>query len=341
VLYLALLLGSLRVFEPRTALVLENLALRQQLAVYQRRGVRPQLRDGDRRFWSLLARTWPDWRSPLLIVQPDTVIRWHRTAWRRYWTWKSRKRTRGRPRIDSTLRALIQQLARENRRWGAVRIVGELRALGYDVSARTVRRYRQRARRRPPSQTWRTFLHNHASAIWAVDLFTVQTLTFRTVYVLVFIAHGRRRIVHVNVTEHPTAQWIWRQLIEATPWGGQPRYLIRDHDRSYGKDFIQRAARIGIATIVTPVHAPNANAIAERVIGTLRRDCLDHIIVLNERHLLHVLREYVEHYNEMRPHRSLALDSPDGRPPQLAPKSGHVVCRAVLGGLHHEYGWAA
>jgi hypothetical protein len=170
VLYLALLLGSLRqVFGPRAALVLENLALRQQLAVYQRRAVRLRLRDGDRRFWSLLARAWSDWRSPLLFVQPDTVVRWHRTAWRRYWTWKSRKRGPGRPRIDPALRALIQRLAGENPRWGAVRIVGELRALGYDVSARTVRRYRQRALRRPPSQTWRMFLTNHASAIWAVD----------------------------------------------------------------------------------------------------------------------------------------------------------------------------
>jgi transposase InsO family protein len=167
-----------------------------------------------------------------------------------------------------------------------VRIVGELRALGYEVSARTVGRYRQRAGRRPPSQSWRTFLHNHASAIWAVDRFTVQTLTLRTVYALVFIARGRRRIVHANVTRNPTARWIWRQVIAATPWGAQPRFLIRDRDRSYGSDFIQRAARIGITTIVTPIRAPNANAVAERVIGTLRRECLDHVIVLNEHHLL-------------------------------------------------------
>ncbi len=222
-----------------------------------------------------------------------------------------------------------------------MRIVGELRALGYEVSARTVRRYRQRALRRPPSQSWRTFLHNHASAIWAVDLFTVQTLMLRTVYALVFIAHGRRRVIHVNVTQHPTAEWIWRQVVEATPWGAQPRYLIRDHDRSYGKDFIHHAARIGITTIVTPVHAPNANAVGEQVIGTLRRECLDHLIVLNERHLLQVLHEYVEHYNRKRPHRSLALDSPDGRSPQPLNKSGRVVSRPVLGGLHHEYEWAA
>jgi putative transposase len=254
---------------------------------------------------------------------------------------EGRKRVPGRPRIDPALRQLIHQLARENPRWGVVRIVGELRALGYAVSARTVRRYRQRALRRPPSQSWRTFLHNHASEIWAVDLFTVQTFTLRTVYALVLITHGRRRVIHANVTRHPTARWIWRQVVEATPWAAQPRYLIRDHDRSYGKDFIQHAARIGITTIVTPIRAPNANAVAERVIGTLRRECLDHMIVLNERHLLRLLREYVEHYNRKRPHRSLALDSPDGRAPQPIPQSGRVVSRSVLGGLHHEYEWAA
>ncbi len=198
-----------------------------------------------------------------------------------------------------------------------------------------------RALQRPPSQSWRTFLHNHAPDIWAADLFTVQTLTFRTLYVFVVITHGRRRIRHWNVTEHPTAVWIWRQLIEATPYGQRPRFLIRDRDRSYGADFIPKAARIGIATVLTPVWAPNANAIAERVIGTLRRECLDHLIVFNERHLRRVLLEYVRHYNRMRPHRSLALDSPEGRPPQRRPPSGRVQSRPVLGGLHHEYEWVA
>jgi transposase InsO family protein len=236
---------------------------------------------------------------------------------------------------------LILRLASENPRWGSVRIVGELRALGFAVSARTVSRYRDRARRRPPSQSWRTFLRNHAPHIWAVDLFTVQTIAMRTLYVVVFISHGRRRIVHVNVTRHPTAAWLWRQLIEATPWGAQPRFLIRDRDRSYGADFIPKAARIGIETVLTPVRAPNANAIAERVIGTLRRECLDHVIVFNARHLRRVLHEYVGHYNRMRPHRSLALDSPEGRPPQRRPRLGRVQSRPVLGGLHHEYEWAA
>ena len=248
------------------------------------------------------------------MVEPDTVVRWHRSAWRAYWRWKSRRRS-GRPRIPAELRQLIVRIATENPRWGAVRIVGELRALGFEVSARTVSRYRRQVLRRPPSQSWRTFLRNHASSIWAADRFTVQTLTFRTLYVFVVIEHGRRRIRHWTVTEHPIAPWIWRQMIEATAWGQQPGFLIRDRDRSYGGDFIARARRLGIETILTPVHAPNANAIAERVIGTLRRECLDHVIAVNEQHLRRVLGEYVQHYNAMRPHRSLSLDSPEGRSP--------------------------
>jgi hypothetical protein len=342
-LYFILLLGLLRrVLRSRDDLLMENLVLRQQLAVYARRPKRPRLQDADRLFWSAVARTWGPWRSHLQLVRPETVIGWHRTAWRRYWSWRSRGRRPGRPRIDPELRELIVRLARENPRWGVVRIVGELRALGFAVSARTVRRYRTEALRRPPSQTWSTFLKNHAPDIWAVDLFTVQTLMLQTLYVIVFIGHGRRRIMHFNVTRHPTASWVWRQLLEATPWGEQPRHLIRDRDRCYGTDFIARASRIGIHTILTPVHAPNANAVAERVIGTLRRECLDHLIVLNERHLLHVLHEYTVHYNAKRPHRTLVLDSPEGREPQPKPgATATVVSRPVLGGLHHEYEWAA
>ena len=223
-----------------------------------------------------------------------------------------------------------------------MRMVGELRALGYTVSLRTVRRYRGQALRRPLSQSWRTILKSHAADIWAVDLFTVQTLTLRTLYVIVFIAHERRRIVHVNVTRHPTAAWVWRQLIEATPWGAQPWHLIRDRDRAYGTDLVAKALRIGILTVLTPVHAPNANAVAERAVGTLRRECLDHMIVLNEQHLLRVLHEYMGHYNAMRPHRTLGLDSPRGREPRAKPSgTARVVRHEVLGVLHREYDWAA
>jgi putative transposase len=322
----------------RRDLVLENLALRQQLLVLTRSSRRARLKPADRLFWSWLARHLTSWRSTIAIVQPDTVIRWHRTAWRRYWTWRSRRRGPGRPRLAPELRALIQRLARENPRWGSVRIRGELRKLGYEVGAESIRRYRRQAGRRPPSQSWRTFLRNHAPHIWAADFFTVPTVGLQTLYVFFFITHGRRRLVHLNVTAHPTAEWVWRQLIAATPWAQQPRYLIRDRDRCYGGAFIPRAAELGIQTLLTPIHAPKANAIAERVIGTMRRECLDHLIIFNERHLRRLLKEYAQHYNRGRPHRSLDLAPPDERPVRLiAMAGGRVKARPVLGGLFHEY----
>ena len=275
------------------------------------------------------------------MVEPDTVVRWHRSAWRAYWRWRSHRGSWAASDPRRAGRQLIVRIATEHPRWGAVRIVGELRALGFEVSARTVSRYRQQALRRPPRQSWRTSLRNHPSSIWAADRCTVQTLTFRTRSVFVVIDHGRRRIPHWNVTEHPIAPWIWRQMIEATARGQQPGFLIRDRDRSDGGDFIARARRLGIETILTPLRAPNANAIAERVIGTLRRECLDHVIAVNERHLRRVLGEYVQHQNAMRPHRSLALDSPQGRKPLQRMPSQRVVSKPLLGGLHHQYRWAA
>jgi transposase InsO family protein len=235
-------------------------------------------------------------------------------------------------------RELIAVLSRDNPRWGTERIRGELLKPGIAASNRSIRRYRGRKPTRPPRQTWRTFLADHRPQIWAADLFTIQTLTFTTLYVLLFIAHDRRELVHWNVTASPTAAWVWRQLLEATPWGRRPQYLVRDRDAVYGSDFRERARRLGIETLVTPIRAPRATAIAERVVGTLRRECLDHLIVLNERHLGAVLREYVAHYNAQRPHRSLALGPPQ---PAAQPGTGPVHARPILGGLHHVYERAA
>jgi transposase InsO family protein len=221
-----------------------------------------------------------------------------------------------------------------------VRIRGELRKLGIAVSASSVRRYRWRRPTRPPSQTWRTFLRNHAAQIWAADLFTVPTVTFRTLYVVFFLTHDRRELVHVRVTAHPTAAWVWRQLIEATAWGRQPRYVLRDRDAVYGRAFAAQAAALGTDTLLTPFRAPRANARAERVIRTLRQECLDHVLVLNEQHLEAVLTEYVAYYNTQRPHRSLGLVPPlPGAPPLRATAAapGQIVARPVLGGLHHVY----
>ena len=212
------------------------------------------------------------------------------------------------------------------------------------MSNRSIRRYRWRPAPRLPSQTWGTFLRNHAHAIWAADLLVVQTLTFKTLYVLLFIAHGRRELVHLAVTAHPTAAWVWRQVVERTPWGRRPTHLIHDRDRVYGGDVRQRAAALGVETMLTPVRAPRANAVAERAIGTLRRECLDYVIPLDERHLRTILAEYVAYYNEDRPHRTLRLQTPQ---PQARSRAGPappfqaIRARPVLGGLHHVYEAAA
>ena len=292
-------LGALR---SRRALVVENLLLRQQLAVALRARPRPRLRRRDRLFWVVMQRLCAGWRGHLVLVRPETVLGWHRRGWQLFWRWRSRRPV-GRPPLPQEVRALIRRLSEENRIWG-------------------------------------TFLRNHAHAIWAADLFTVRTLTFRTLYVLFFITHGRRELVHLAVTAHPTAAWVWRQLTEATPWGRRPASLIRDRDRVYGADFVLRAKAAGIQTLLTPFRAPKANAIAERVVRTLRRECLDHVLVLNERHLRAVLHEYVAYYNAERPHRSLGLAPPlpMGRRPAVR---GTIRSRPVLGGLHHVYRRAA
>jgi putative transposase len=338
--WLSLLVGSGRAaLRSRRALVVENLLLRQQLAVALRARRRPRVRWHDRLFWIMARRLVADWRRHLVLVQPETVLRWHRQGWRLLWGWRSRRPT-GRPRLPQEVRGLIRRLSEENRLWGTERIRGELRKLGIAVGNGSIRRYRWHPTPRPPSQTWGTFLRNHAHAIWAADLLTVHTLTFKTLYVLLLITHHRRELVRVGVTTHPTAAWVWRQRIEATAWGRQPTYLIRDRDRVYGGDFAARAEALGIQTLLTPFRAPRANAIAERVVRTLRNDCLDHVLVLNEQHLRTVLAEYVAYYNTERPHRSLALAPP--LPASRSPvPAGAVSSRPVLGGLHHVYHRAA
>jgi len=323
----------------RGDLVLENLLLRHQLTVVTRptRRRRAHFHRLDKLLWVLIRCLRRDWRRHLLVVTPETVVRWHRAGWRLYWRWRSRAGG-GRPRLRPEIRELIMWMSRENPLWGAERIRGELLKVGIAVSNRSIRRYRWRSPDRPPSQTWRTFLANHAHAIWAADLCVVQTLTFKTLYVLLFIAHGRRELVHLAVTAHPTATWVWRQLVEATPWGRRPKHLIRDRDAVYGGAFRDRAKTLGIETILSPVGAPRANAVAERVIGTLRRECLDHVLPLNEAHLRAILAEFAAYYNTERPHRTLRLETP--RPASRSP-TGAVVARPVLGGLHHAYARAA
>jgi transposase InsO family protein len=336
---LTLLLAVLRAaLRDRSELLTENLLLRHQLAVLTRpTRRRPRLRPGDRLLWVLARRLRRDWHRHLVVVRPETVVRWHRRAWRLFWRWRSRTRL-GRPRLSPEVRELIAAMARDNPLWGTERIRGELLKLGLVVSNRSIRRYRGRGPARPSSQTWRTFLRTHAAGIWAADLFTIQTVTFRTLYVLFFITHARRELLQATVTAHPTAAWVWRQLVEATAWGRRPRHLVRDRDAVYGGDFAARARGLGIETVLTPVRAPRANAIAERVVRTLRQECLDHVIVLHEAHLGAVLREYVAYYNTARPHRSLGLAPP--LPAERRP-TGPIRARPILGGLHHVYERAA
>ena len=336
-LLLTTVLAALR---PRHDLVLENLLLRHQLAVLTRptrTRPRARLRTWNKLLWVLARRYCAGWREHLRSSTPETVVRWHRQGWRLFWRWKSRSRG-GRPHLSAEVCDLIVTMSRENRLWGTGRIRVELLKLGIVVSNRSIRRSRWRGPARPSSQTWRTFLRNHAHHVWAADLFMVPTLTFKTLYVLVFIAHGRRERVHVNVTASPTAAWVWRQLLEATPWGQKPRHLLRDRDAAYGREFRQRARRMGIDSIATPVRASRANAVVERAIGTLRRECLDHVIVLDEQHLASVLTEFVRSYNQDRPHRTLGLQTPEVK---LRPVTGPIRSRPVLNGLHHVYERAA
>jgi len=314
---------------------LENVALRQQLAVFRRTVRRPQLRTSDRLFWVLLAKAWQDWRTALIVVQPDTVVRWHRQWLRRRWTQRSTPTRPGRPSTAAALRMLVDKMGAANPLWGAPRIHGELSKLGIEVSERTVSRLLRR-RRRPPSQTWRTFLTNHVATLVSIDFFTVPTLTGRVLFVFVLLTHHRRRIVHVNITEHPTAAWTARQLIEAFPNDTAPRWLLRDRDAIYGEAFRRRAEGMGISEVVSSPSSPWQNPYVERLIGSIRRECLDHVIVFSERHLRRILASYLAYYHESRTHLSLEKDTPMPRRVQ-ALTEGHVIAFPAVGGLHHRY----
>jgi putative transposase len=327
--------GLARAFlNSRSSLAAENIALRQQLLVLKRRSKRPVFRKRDRLFWICLSQLWKGWRSTLLIIQPETVIRWLRQGFRWYWRRKSRSKP-GRPRIDEELRQLIRRMSQDNPIWGAPRILSELQLLGYVAAESTVAKYMARPRK-PPSPTWRSFLKNHASQIAAIDFFTVPTITFRILYGFIVLSHDRRKIIHFNVTTNPTAQWTAHQIRQAFPEESAPRFLIRDNDGIYGHTFRRQLRVMGIEDVRTAYRSPWQNAYAERVIGSIRRECLDHMIIFSERHLRKVLTEYVEYYNTVRPHLSLARNAPIPRNVD-PPERGKVVATPILGGLHHHY----
>src|SRR5712692_735381 len=316
------------------ALQLEVLALRHQLQVLQRtRPRRLQLAMADRWLWVWLSRVWTGWRTALVIVEPETIIAWHRRGFQLFWTWKSRRRT-GRPIVPRDIRTLIRTMSEANSLWGAPRIHGELLKLGIEVCQATVAKYLVR-HRQPPSQTWRTFLANHIGQIVAADFFVVPTATGRLLFVLVLLAHQRRRLGHVAVTQHPTAAWTAQQLREVFPWDEAPRYLIRDRDHAF--DGLRETAKaMGIQEVLTAPHAPWQNAFVERFIGSARRECLDHVIVFNETGLQRLMNLYCSYHERSRTHLSLDKDTPIPRS-MTGPGDGGIVAIPQVGGLHHRY----
>src|ERR1039457_5365082 len=317
-------------FKSKSRLEAENAVLRHQLIVLRRKVQgRVRLTNNDRWFLIQLYRWFPSILNVLTIIRPETLVRWHRAGFRWYWRWKSRPRG-GRPHIEADLRALIRQMSMENPLWGAPRIHGELLKLGFDVAQSSVAKYMVK-RRGPPSQGWRTFLRNHAPDITAMDLLIVPTVGFDLLYGFVIVRLDRRELVWINVTTNPTAEWIARQLTEAFPWDETPRYLIRDRDRIYGSMVTRRMRAMGIRDKPTAPASPWQNGFAERLIGSIRRECLDHIVVLGEAHLRQILRSYTSYYNDIRTHRSLDKDAPDSRPVQ---RIGSINSHTILGRLY-------
>ena len=333
---LFLLLSFLKAgLRSQTELALENLALRQQLAILKRNRARPALQRRDRLFWACLSHFWQKWRESLIVVKPETVIRWHRKGFALYWTHLSKCHGPGRPGTGKDIRDLVRKMANANPTWGSPRVHGELQKLGIKISERTVARLMPK-RRNPPSRTWRTFLDNHVNDLVSIDFFVIPTATFRVLFVLVILAHDRRRVMHYNVTEHPTAYWTGEQIIQAFPGGSEPRYLLRDRDSIYGQEFRERIRAIGIEEILTAPRSPWQNPFCERLIGSVRQDCLNHVIILGESHLRRILARYFRYYHKYRTHLSLAKDAPEPRAIQEA-ELGKVIEIPEVGGLHHHY----
>jgi len=333
-----------QLFRSRRDLLLENLALRQQLAVLKQRRPQARLAASDRLFWVLLRRCWSGWKKALILVHPETVVRWHRAGFKVYWTWLSRHRARpGRKRVTPELRELIFRMVAENPSWGAPRIHGELTMLGFDVSERTVLRWMRRApRSAEPAKRWAAFLSNHREAIAAMDFFTVPTLTFGVLHCFFVIAHDRRRILHWNVSRHPNSAWVVQQLREAFPYDSSPKHLIFDRATNFSEEVVNVVKSLGIEPKRTSFRSPWQNGVAERWVGSCRRDLLDHVIVLNERHLKRLINEYVLYYHEDRTHLALSKGTPAGRKAGTKSIAGRkVVSMPRLGSLHHRYDLAA
>src|ERR1039457_5594748 len=332
---------TFRCFTTRRTLFLENLVLRQQLAVLKRKHPKPRLDAFDKLFWILARRFWSGWRQALIVVSPETVVGWHRAGFRLYWRAISRtRRVIGRRRISTEVRDLIFRMVADNLTWGAPRIHGELMMLGFDVSERTISRWMRRAPRDPePAKRWLAFLKNHREAIAAMDFFTIPTVTFRLLYCFFVISHDRRQILHFNVTRHPTSTWVIQQLREAFPFEAGARFLIFDRDSKFSCEVAAAVRSLNVRPVRTLIESPWQNGVAERWVESCRRDLCDHVIAVNETHLKRLLTEYVHYYHEDRTHLGLHKGTPNGR--VRSALFGRVTAIPRIGGLHHRYDRAA
>ena len=345
--WLAVLMHLLRAFvRSRSSLALENAALRPQLSVFKQQRPRPPVRGADRAFRVLLRRLWSGWSNALIIVKTETVVSWHRAGFRRYWRWKSR--SVGRPRVGADIATLVRRMATEND-WGAPRIHAELLKLGHDVSERTVSRHMPRKPASPDAiERWKAFLRNHRDAIGGVDFLTVPTVTFGVLYVFFVIDHARRKIRRVNVTAHPSADWVIQQLREAFPFDETLRYLVLDRDAIFKGRVTAACRNTGMVAIkdmemkpkLISYRSPWQNGAAERRVKTLRREVLDHVVVFNEKHLRRLVFDYVAYCNDDRCHLSVEKDAPMPRPVMARPSANAtVVALPRVGGIHHRYEW--
>ena len=330
------MLGSLLSFylsflRTTTQVRLENLFLRKQIEILARTSTKPRFRTSDRFFFGTMTGIFDAWKDALLLVKPETIIRWHRQGFKLYWKWKSRSGA-GRPKIPQEQIDLIKQMANDNPLWGAPRIHGEMLKLGIDISESTVLRYMPTKAPKTSKQRWKTFLKNHSAQIVSIDFLVAPTITFKLLHVLVFLSHDRRRIIHFNVTTHPTAQWCAQQLRNVFSDHEPPRFLLRDRDKKFGEEFTETVNALGIDPLVTAYRSPWQNGYCERLIGSIRRECLDHLIILTETHLRGILQEYVHYYNTQRTHLGINKDSPEPREVQA---DGEIDRVALVNGLHH------
>jgi len=315
----SLLLFILQSFKTNCQLKLEVIILTKQIEILQRTNPKLKIKNTDRLVFSIIKELLSTWKEKLFIVKPEIVIKWHRTAFRLYWRRKSKHKD-GRPKVEREVIELIRQIANDNPLWGVPRIHGEMKKLGFNISQSTVQRYVPKRNGRTTGQRWKTFLKNHSKEIISVDFLTVPTINFKLVHVLIVIEHSRRRIIHCNVTKNPTAEWTLQQIRNLLFHYDTPKYLIRDRDGKYGKLFTEGIRHLGINQIMTSYRSPWQNGYVERVIGSIKRECLDHVIIMNEDHLRSILTDYISYYNKYRTHLGINKDSPNGRAVQFAGK---------------------